>query len=430
MGRTEDYYVNNYSEGSFGTAVKDWQERLDVHQMREERVRRAQEALAKHGLCGILSINEYNTRYITGTNTPAWTRENSGLRYSLLPLGGKPVVYEQGDIGYHTERNVPWLEGRVESAITGAGWTGYIMGPSAQEAQTKKMVRQIKAQLERDGVDLKQPLGLDYWDVTLVEALGREGIKVFNGWPAMYDAREYKTEGEVECLRICCAIGEGMFQKLKENIKPGVRENELLGVMINEGYRLGANWCGGSFPASGPMTWPNIRHFGDRIIRPGDVVIADVYKTSFLEYKICYYRTFSVGKPHPKTVEAYKRALDWLYDSIDVIRDGITTKDIAEKWPDSTKVWADIGVVNEDMSAGNNWAHGIGLSLYERPIVWRAVSLDHPMPIKENMTFAIETQEGDGHGQGVRIEEMLRVTKTGCEIMSRWPIEEITVCDY
>jgi Xaa-Pro aminopeptidase len=429
MGRTEDYYVNNYAEGSFGTSVKDWQERINVHQMRSDRLAKANTALAAHDLCGILSINEYNTRYITGTNTAAWTRENSGLRYSLLPTGGKPFIFEQGDIGYHTDRNVPWLEGRVDSAITGAGWTGLIMGPAAQEIQTKKMASQIKSQLVADGVDFSLPLGIDHWDITIIAALEAEGIKIASAWPAMYDARECKTEDEVECLRIGCAIGEGMFQKLKESIKPGVRETEMMGVMVGEGYRLGANWCGGSFAASGPMTWPNIRHFGDRIVRPGDIVYADVYKTAFLEYKICYYRTFSCGKPHQATVDCYNEAVDWLYDSIDVIRAGITTADIADKWPSSAKVWADIGIDNEDKSAGNNWAHGIGLSLYERPLVWRAVSLDSPMPIKENMTFAIETQNGDGRGQGVRIEEMLRVTKTGCEMLSRWPIEEITVCE-
>jgi Xaa-Pro aminopeptidase len=49
------------------------------------------------------------------------------------------------------------------------------------------------------------------------------------------------------------------------------------------------------------------------------------------------------------------------------------------------------------------------------------------MEIEEGMTFAIETQEGDGEGQGVRIEEVIRVTKTGVEILSKWPIKEITV---
>ena len=69
------------------------------------------------------------------------------------------------------------------------------------------------------------------------------------------------------------------------------------------------------------------------------------------------------------------------------------------------------------------------MTLYEPPLVWRGCSVDFPMEIEEGMTFAIETQEGDGIGQGVRLEEVIHVTATGVEILSRWPIEEITVID-
>ena len=73
--------------------------------------------------------------------------------------------------------------------------------------------------------------------------------------------------------------------------------------------------------------------------------------------------------------------------------------------------------------------HGIGLTLYELPLAWREVSLEHPLPLEENMTFAIETQLGTV-GQGAsRIEEMVRITKTGAEILTKWPIDEITVLD-
>jgi Xaa-Pro aminopeptidase len=79
------------------------------------------------------------------------------------------------------------------------------------------------------------------------------------------------------------------------------------------------------------------------------------------------------------------------------------------------------------MTAGNNWAHGIGLSLYEPPVAWRAVSLDYQVRIEPGITFAIETQEGDKETrQGARLEEMLVVTEGGVEIITKWPIEEIT----
>jgi len=35
-------------------------------------------------------------------------------------------------------------------------------------------------------------------------------------------------------------------------------------------------------------------------------------------------------------------------------------------------------------------------------------------------------EEGELNDQGVRIEEVIHVTKTGVEILSKWPVKEIT----
>jgi Xaa-Pro aminopeptidase len=102
---------------------------------------------------------------------------------------------------------------------------------------------------------------------------------------------------------------------------------------------------------------------------------------------------------------------------------------VAEQWPPCEKDWSDILVAYEDQTAGSNWAHGIGLSLYELPLIWRGCSLEHPMTLEQGMTFAIETQHGVPGIGGVRLEEMIHVTEDGVEILSQWPIDEITVVD-
>lgn len=50
------------------------------------------------------------------------------------------------------------------------------------------------------------------------------------------------------------------------------------------------------------------------------------------------------------------------------------------------------------------------------------------MKLEEGMTFALETQNTDGLGQRVRIEEMVVATFTGAEVLSKFPVEEIIVC--
>ena len=408
----------------------DWIVGIDFHRLRTSRVEKAKSFLfgKKYNYGALLSLNEWNTRYISSTYTPAWTTPNSGLRYSLLCKGDSwPIVYEQGEIGYHTERSSPWLpSGHVKYAVTGMGWIARCMGEGAHKDAVKRFVGQIVAELKSRKLH-KEVLALDFNDPVIEAAFEKEGIKTTNeGFMAMLEVRKNKLPDEVECLRATCTIGDTMFSALTQTARPGVSEHEILGAAFKACYDNGGEVYSGVFCTSGPYSWPNLRGTTGRTLVPGDVVYMDVYNTSWNGYKTCYYRTFSLGEPSKATKAAYKRAYDWLYGAIDIIKPGVTTKEIAQKWPPGPKIWADIGVRHEDQTAGSNWAHGIGLTLYEPPLVWRACSLDHPMVIEEDMTFAIETQEGDGEGQGVRIEEVIHVTKNGVEILSKWPVKEIT----
>ncbi|MFQ6111239.1 MAG: M24 family metallopeptidase, partial [Nitrospinota bacterium] len=87
------------------------------------------------------------------------------------------------------------------------------------------------------------------------------------------------------------------------------------------------------------------------------------------------------------------------------------------------------GYQEEDQAAANLWGHGLGLAQYDLPVVSRIYSMDHPIEIEEGMTFALETQDGEMFDYGVRIEDMIVVTKTGYDLLTRFPIDQITVCD-
>jgi Xaa-Pro aminopeptidase len=415
---------------SYPFQARDWIDGINMDKLRYGRRDRAQKVLFENRKFGaLLSLNEWNTRYITSTYTPQWTTPSSGLRYALWVKGDPwPIIYEQGDIGYHTERNSPWLpQSHVKYAITGMGWIARCMGDAAHKDAVKRFVDQIHVELKRAGVQ-GEVLALDFADPAIEAAFAERQIKTSGeGYLAMLEARKNKLPEEVECLRNTCTIGDAMFAALERTARPGVTEHEVLGEAFKACYSAGGEVHSGVFCTSGPYSWPNLRHTTGRRLAPNDVIYMDVYNTSWNGYKTCYYRTFSVGEPSKATRAAYQRAYDWLYEAISVIKPGVTTKDIAAKWPSGPEVWADIGVKTEDQTAGNNWAHGIGLTLYEPPLVWRGCSLDFPMVIEEDMTFAIETQEGDGEGQGVRIEEVIHVTKTGVEILSKWPVKEMTV---
>ena len=75
--------------------------------------------------------------------------------------------------------------------------------------------------------------------------------------------------------------------------------------------------------------------------------------------------------------------------------------------------------------------HGIGLTLHDPPAISRITMQAGlpPIELKEGMVLALETYAGKKGGKdGVRLEENVLVTKNGCEVLTRWPIEELMEC--
>src|SRR5262249_11139707 len=71
---------------------------------------------------------------------------------------------------------------------------------------------------------------------------------------------------------------------------------------------------------------------------------------------------------------------------------------------------------------------GVGFWMWENPILWRLVSSEYPETIEEGMVFALETFWPSADGwSAARIEEQLIVTATGCEVITRFPAEELLV---
>ena len=93
-------------------------------------------------------------------------------------------------------------------------------------------------------------------------------------------------------------------------------------------------------------------------------------------------------------------------------------------WPRAQE----FGFADEEAAFALQFGHGVGLSIWEKPIFSRLVSLDHPEEIREGMVFALETfwPASDGWS-AARIEEQLVVTADGCEVITRFPAEDLVI---
>jgi Xaa-Pro aminopeptidase len=123
-------------------------------------------------------------------------------------------------------------------------------------------------------------------------------------------------------------------------------------------------------------------------------------------------------------VDAYKRCRDYLDAAISLVRPGRTTGEIASVWPKAKE----FGFPDEESCFGLQYGHGIGLAIWEKPVISRLVSLEHSYEIKPGMVFALETFWPSTDGwSAARIEEEIVVTETGHEVITRFPAEQLLV---
>ncbi len=401
---------------TFGTMAVDWEQRVDLDRLRRERLARIKELLARSHLGALLCFVMNNVRYITATHIGTWAQDKIS-RFTLLPQNDEPILWDFGSAARHHQLNCPWLGERSRPGI-----------PSMRGAMTPEMgreadvARKIRIELEQRGL-LEEPLGVDVVEPPVMFALQREGITVVDGQELMSIAREIKTQDEITLLNMSAMMVDAAYYDLYKAMRPGMRENEAVALVAERLYDLGSEYVEAVNAISGERCSPHPHVFSDRVLRPGDPVYYDVLH-SYMGYRTCYYRTFTVGSASRAMVDAYKRCRDYLDASIELIRPGRTTAEVASVWPRAQE----FGFPSEEAAFALQMGHGIGLAIWERPMISRLVSLDHPHEIKPGMVFALETFWPSTDGwSAARIEEEIVVTPTGHEVITRFPAEELLV---
>jgi len=293
---------------------------------------------------------------------------------------------------------------------------------SPEMGRAEDVARKIRIELEERGL-LKEPLGVDVIEPPILFALQREGITVVDGQQLMSDAREIKTQDEISLLTQAAGMVDAAYYELYRAMKPGMRESEAVALVAKVLYEMGSEYVEGVNAISGERCSPHPHVFSDRVMRPGDPVYYDILH-SYMGYRTCYYRCFAIGSASRALVDAYKRCRDYLDASIELIRPGRLTSEVASVWPKAQE----FGFPNEEAAFALQMGHGIGLAIWEKPMISRLVSLEHPHEIKPGMVFALETFWPSTDGwSAARIEEEIVVTETGHEVITRFPAEELLV---
>ncbi|WP_420639913.1 M24 family metallopeptidase [Candidatus Poriferisocius sp.] len=418
---------------TFGPNNVDWEQRVDMQRLRTSRLARLKQQLEQSELGAVLAFDFANIRYMTATHIGTWGIDKM-IRFSLLPRGGEPIIWDFGSAARHHQLYNPWLDhGHAHAGTPGESChqthgsrpglstlRGAIPPGAGMAEDVAAKVFEVLAEHEVQD----EPLGIDIAELPVLAALAAKGINVVDGQQLFLEARRIKTEDEITLLTHACSMVDAAYEDLYRFLKPGVRENECVGLVNKTLLDLGSEYVEGVNAISGERCAPHPHVYSDRIIRPGDPAFFDILH-SFNGYRTCYYRTFQVGSASPAQRDAYKICREYIDRAIALVKPGTTTADICAVWPAAQE----FGFADEMAAFALQYGHGVGLSIWERPIFSRLISFDHPEVLEKDMVFALETYWPAADGwSAARIEEEVVVTADGCEVITRFPAEELLVC--
>jgi Xaa-Pro aminopeptidase len=374
---------------------------MNLEKLQRERREKVLEVAEEEGLEAIIAANYDSFRYITDIQ-PLYSADFSIDAYGVvISKTGKAVV-----MSYYQERQPSWIE-KVISAPTFVPAT----------VATSLWVKIFGEALRLLGVT-RGRIGIDYVTFDVVRELAKKNPKlqfmpVSN---AILRARSVKTVEEIELVREAARVVDLGATVGLSAIHEGMTENmlaaEIVRVMAAEGIegipwhptvRSGERTLKGMFPS-------------DRKFREGDAVVFDIGCVAKGGYIGDMSRTGFVGKPNPKLKRLHEALYSAYMRAIESVRPGIFASDIDKTCREAL---IEEGYPTYDRPTG----HGLGLRALELPWIARSEEVgDKDMRIEKNMILSIEPSTFEKGLAGVKLEDMVLVTDSGFEILTKTKI--------
>jgi Xaa-Pro aminopeptidase len=220
--------------------------------------------------------------------------------------------------------------------------------------------------------------------------------------------RMVKGPEELKSIMAAVAIADSAFLDILPLIRPGFQERELAVELEYAMRRRGAQAMAfETIVASGPRS--SLPHGvpTERVLQTGDLVIID-FGAKCQGYCSDCTRTVSIGTPTPKQREIYdlvQRAQD---AALKVISPGV---------PASRVDAVARQIINEQgygETFGHSLGHGVGRVVHEEPTL---INRDQTI-LQPGMVVTVEPGVYLPGWGGVRIEDLVVVTSSGCEVLT------------
>ena len=229
--------------------------------------------------------------------------------------------------------------------------------------------------------------------------------------------RAVKDAAEVSVLREAARRLTSVAETAFDSIRVGLAEREVAAVIETALRRAGYERPSfDTIVGSGPNSALPHYRAGDRALHDGDLVVLD-FGGVLDGYCSDLTRTVTVGNPSPEARRLHAAVLEAQSAAIDAVKPGVTTADVDGA---ARQVLVGHGLGE---AFGHGTGHGLGLDVHEEPRVSKPRPDVPPERLEPGMVFTIEPGAYVPGFGGVRIEDDVLVTETGCEVLTSVPRE-------
>jgi Xaa-Pro aminopeptidase len=261
----------------------------------------------------------------------------------------------------------------------------------------------------------------DWWRETI--AARRLDIVLRSTERVVEQARMIKDASEIVTLRDAAARLDQVMPAVRAAVHAGETERSIAGVieaaMREVGYERMAF---DTIVASGPHSAMPHYRAGTRALASGDLLVLDF--GGVLDGYCCdLTRTVSIGVPSREARRVYDAVRDAHAAAIAAVKPGIEASAVDAA---ARNVLVERGLGE---AFGHGTGHGLGLEVHEEPRIGKPRADMPSVALAPGMVFTIEPGAYLPGFGGVRIEDDVLVTATGCEVLTRLPRELLSLGD-
>ncbi len=364
----------------------------------ERRLAELRQRMEERGIDAMMVTTPHNICYLSGFDSVGYYYFNA----LIIPKNGEPFI-------------VPRL--LEDSGVKDYTW---IENSRPYQDYDDPMDKLRDALAEFDLLDKRIGFEKSCWFFTAVQ---QERLfskcpqtKFFDHSGIVEQGRLIKSEYEIEKMRQAARTTEAGMRAGINAVKIGVSENDIAAEIQFAMTKAGSEWPAiAPFVASGPRGAIGHATWSGRIVCPDEFVFIEI-AGAVRRYHAPMMRTVTVGKVDKKLLEGEKVVIEAFNAAKEAIKPGVKAEDVDAL---TRKI---IGKSSFGAQQASRVAYSVGIGMSPDWGEGQILSMQpkETRPLKANMTFhLLPWVQIPGKG-GIGITETIRVTETGCEILTNF----------